>query len=286
MWQALAGAAVGGIAGGQKDKQQTVAGSSYADNINLRDFNDLNRGRSGLEEAGYNQQVSGFNDLIKLLQGGPGQAEVTADREFQNYYGNELQNRLMRMANPNAATRSEDAAYARQAFAPQYEQLSQQFKDQSVESNRLAARLGRAGNDPVLRNKMLQEQSRQTRMLDAQVGQYALQRPQQQFQEMADMGGYLAQVRSGLATQAMNNRMTLMNLGQQLANSERNYRLQAAGHSGTKESDTSTYSGGGFKGAMTGAMSGASMGMGFMGGGGGAATSMAGQSYANMGRRA
>lgn len=245
-------AAVGAIAGGQRDRVKNVSGASYSDNIRLQDFEDLNKGRSELEALGYNAQVSNFQDLMKLLQFGPGQSEIQANTQYQNQFANQLQGLLGRSLNPTQANIQEDYGVSQQLFAPQQVALNQQFQDQATASNRLAARLGRAGNDPVLRNKLMQEQTRQQSMLNAEIGSYARQLPDIQATRALNLGGALSQIRGGLASQALQNRQTLLSLGNELANSERNYRLQAAGRYGTRESDSAQYSGGGIKGALQG----------------------------------
>lgn len=282
MWQAIAGAAVGGIAGGQKDKQQEVGGFSSSSGVTLKDFKDLQTGAGDLEKQSYDAQLKQFTELLGLVGRGPGQSEIDSNNTYQNSFATQLQSLMQNIQNPNVAANTDKA---RGLFAPQQTRLEQQFQDQRTEGQRMAARMGRPGNDPILQNKLMQEQSRQQRVLDSEVGSYARQLPELEANNIMNIGGTLSNLRQGLASQALQNRQTLLSMGQQLASSERNWRLGNASHTQSGDSDSSVYSGGGFKGAVTGMMSGASMGMG-MGGKGGATQATAGNSYSNMGNKA
>jgi len=132
----------------------------------------------------------------------------------------------------------------------------------------MAARMGRPGNDPIFANKLMQEQTRQQTMLNSQIGSYARQLPEMTANNVMSIGGALSNLRQGLASQALQNRQILLQMGNQLATAERNFRVGTATKSQSGDSDTSQYSGGGFKGAMMGAMQGASSVMGMAGGGG------------------
>ncbi len=261
-WVALAVGAAGALAGSMGSRGSSSGSSNESSGVNLRDFGALNQGQSGLENQAYNQQVSSFADLSKLVGNGPGGQEVTANNQFQFQYGNQLQGLLNKAANPN---QQENFATAQQYFAPQQTALNQQFQQQGIESNRLAARLGRAGNDPVLNNKLAQEKTRQQTMLNSEIGAFGQQLPAFQANQIMGIGNQLSNLRQGLATQAMNNRQTLLSMGNQLASSERNYRLQTADRFGSNSSTGSTQSGGGLGGAITGGIAGFGAGMGMMG---------------------
>lgn len=279
---AAAGAVLGGIAGGQKDSTRQYSEGSQNSGLNLLNFKDLNKGRSGLEKQAYNNQLNTFSDLSSLLNIGPGQNEIQANNQFQNSFASQLEQLLGQIQNPNSQANFNEA---KQLFAPQQTALNQQFQDQQTEANRLAARLGRSGNDPVLRNKLMQEQTRQQTMLNSQVGSYGMQLPAIRSQQVMDLGGALSNLRQGLATQALQNRQTLLALGNQLTNSERDYRVQTAQRYGNTYNTGETLSGGGLKGILGGAGAGMSSMMGMMGGGmgGGAKAPMAGASNLNTG---
>ncbi len=278
-WIALAAAAVGAVAGSQKDSTTNYQEGATTSGIRLQNFDTLNQGRSGLEAASYEGQLKNYNDLSDLVGRGPGANEVSANTQFQNQYAQQLQQLMGNIANPN---QQQNFATAQQYFAPQQTALNQQFEQQGVQSNRLAARLGRAGNDPILRNKLSQEQTRQQTMLNSQIGQFGQELPAFQANQIMGVGNALSNLRGGLATQAMNNRSQMLSMGQQLAASERQYRINTAQQYGSSYSHGETLSGGGMKGALGGAMQGFSMGMGMPSMGGGAAPAAVGT--ASMGR--
>lgn len=265
MWQALAAAAAGGIAGGQKDKQQTVQGFGNTSGLILRDFKDITKGAGDLENNVYAGQVSQFADLLKLVQGGPGQQEITDNNQYQNTFGNLLNNLLGQVYSPTKAQTQENMGKARDLFSVDQTLLNQRFQDQETEGRRMSAQLGRAGNDPILRNKMMQERTRQQQQLDSQVTSYARQLPEITANNVMSVGGALSNLKSNLAAQAMSNRQMLLQMGDVLKNSERNFRMGTATRENQGSTDTSVYSGGGFKGAMSGAIEGGGAMMGGMG---------------------
>ncbi len=264
-WVAVGAAALGAVAGSQKDKSD--ASSSTTTQMQLRDFNSLNVGRSDLEAQAYDQSKSTFTDLSSMVNQGPGSAEITANNTYQNSFANTLQGMLAQISNPTAASQQANFSQAQQMFAPQQTALNQQFQDASRSSDRLSARLGRAGNDPILRNKLMQEQTRQQTTLNSQIGAYGQQLPYIRAQQTADIGGQLSNLRAGLATQAMQNRQMLMGVGQSLTAAERNYRMGTA--TKTSDSNEDMSSGGGLKGAIQGGMAGLGAGMSAMKGMGG-----------------
>lgn len=259
-WAALAAAAVGAVAGGQKDAATSYEEGATTRGLRLQDFSTLGQGQSGLEKNTYESQISQFADLQKLLGLGPGANEVARNTQFQNQYGGQLQQLLNRAINPN---QQENFNTAKQYFAPQQTALDQQFEQQGIESNRLAARLGRGGNDPILRNKLSQERTRQQTMLNSQIGAFGQQLPAFQADQIMGIGGALSNLRGGLATQAMNNRAALLSMGQQLAASERQYRINTAQQYGSSYSHGEQLSGGGLKGALQGGLAGFGAGGGF-----------------------
>lgn len=255
---AAAGAVVGGIAGAQGNNSNQ--NQSQVSSVRMRDIKDLNKGRSALEAAGDDQSLSQFNSLAGLVNAGPGQQAVTDAGAWDQTFMQQLQTMLN---GPTSGQITQAQGFAQSMFDPQRVQMQQAFKDQEVQSNRLAARLGRAGNDPILRNKLAQEQTRQSAQLNANQGAFAAQYAQQLPQNYLSMGSALSNLKNGLATQAFQNRQALLTMGQQLTSAERNYRLNTA----TKIGNTNTQgsSGGGFAGAIGGALAGAGGAMDFMG---------------------
>ncbi len=257
-WVALAMAAAGAVAGSMKDNATESASGTKTTNLNLRNFDDINKGQSELEQNAYGTQLGSFQDLSRLMQHGPGTGEIDANNQFQNQYANQMQQFMNQIANPN---QQQQFNTAKQYFAPQQTALNQQFADQNTQQNRLAAKLGRGGNDPTMRNMMMKEQTRQQTMLNSEIGAFGQQLPSYQASQLMSVGNNLSNLRQGLATQAMNNRTNLINMGNQLKDSERNYRLQTAQRSEASQSEGLTSSGGGMKGAITGAIGGAGAGM-------------------------
>ncbi len=229
----VAGAVLGGIAGGQKKRSSSTVDVAPA---------------SALE----NQAVSLSGDQLKQLQdliaAGPGKSDITAAGDA----GNNLTALLSRLQQSGGIATGAELDQSRQQsealFAPERVAMQQAFQDQQIQANRTAARMGRSINDPILQAKLAQEQTRQTQQLNAQHTAYAAQAPQRQL----DMAGQLFNVRQGLASQALANRQNLFAMGQQAISSERNFRLGTAGRSET--------SGGGLAGAISGALAGAGTG--------------------------
>lgn len=261
---AAAGAVLGGLAGAQGSKQSTTG--STTSTVRLRNIADLNKGRSALETAGDDASLAQFNQLAGLVTAGPNQTVVSDAMAWDQNFGAQLQSMLN---GPTGAQVGQANQFAQDIFAPQQLAMQQGFQDQGVQANRLAARLGRAGNDPILRAKLAQEQTRQSAMLNSQQGSFAAQYAQQMPQQFMQMGSALSNLKNGLATQAFQNRQALLTLGQQLTQGERNYRLNTATRTGDSTSVTS--GGGGMAGAIGGAMAGAGGAMDLMGkfGGGG-----------------
>lgn len=267
-WAALATAAAGAIAGGQKDNSGGTSGGSSNSSVMLRGMDYLNKGRSDVEATADKSSLDIFKTLENLLKLGPGESEISANTTFQNQFADQLQQLFQTGGMPNQNQVAQANQYANQMFAPQQTALDQQFEDHQVQSKRLAAKLGRPGNDPILRNKMIQEQTRQQRLLDSQKGAFGSQFAQQLPQQMMDIGGMLSNLRSGLATQAFQNRQSLLTMGQQLVQNERNYRVSTANRYGESQNRNWAYSGGGAAGAINGGIAGLGAGMSMMGGGG------------------
>ncbi len=256
-WESLAGgvagAGVGGLIGGTGTPSSGRGQSNYINDIRLQNFEDISKGQSGLEANTYQGNLGAYADLQSLIGAGPGMNEVSSNTQFQNQYAQQLQQLMSGIANPN---QQQNFKTAQQYFAPQQTALNQQFEQQGVQSNRLAARLGRAGNDPILRNKLSQEQTRQQTMLNSQIGQFGQELPAFKANQIMGVGNALSNLRGGLATQAMNNRSTLLSMGQQLNQAERNYRIQTARKIGGQSTVNDSSEGGGLGGMLSGGLSG------------------------------
>lgn len=269
----LFGPILGAIAGSQPDHS---GGNSWQQSyLNMRDFsgNNILQGASDLEAAAYKGDLSNFNSLQDLTNQGPGAAEVSANNQFQNSFANQLQGLLNQVANPNNPQNiAQNFGQAQALFAPQQTALNQSFQQQGWQNDQLAARLGRSGNDPILRNKLAQSQTLQQNQLNSQIGSYAQQLPMITAQNVMNVGGQLSNIRGGLATQAFQNRQNLMAMGQQLTDSERNYRVGTAQRMSANDSNQYGANGGGTN-ALAGGIKGFMAGSGSGGGGIGALAS-------------
>lgn len=201
-----------------------------------------------------------YGQLGQMVGAGPGQQDVTAALGSTRDLASMLQSFAKGGFLPGQEDITTAQNFAQQMFAPQQTALQQSFQDQQTQANRMAAQMGRGANDPILAAKLAQEQTRQQGMLSAQQGAFAadfgMQLPGQRlgFQEQ------LANVRSGLATQAMQNRQSLFSMGQQAQQAERNWRLNTASRTNTQTS------GGDFMSAVGGISAIAGAGFGIAGG--------------------
>lgn len=245
--------ALGALAGSQGQKSS----QDYTSNVKLQDISTLNRGRSTSERSAVTAQDTMLQQLQGLTAAGPGASAITDSLGASNNLANALQTASASGGMPGQQDIQGAQQFTSNIFAPQQTQLNQQFQDQQVEQARLAARLGRPVNDPILQAKMQTEQVRQQQGLSAQMTSASAQTAQQFSDRRLSLLNDVANVRGGLATQAFSNRQALATLGNQIVTSERNYRLGAANRSGTQN----TQSGGGIAGAISGGLAGAGAGM-------------------------
>lgn len=224
----LLGDSLGDLPGLFDDK--TTASS--VSTVNLRNFEDLIKGQSGLAADAYDVQTGGLENLRNLLtRGGTAQIEgdIDAARSAQLSLAQMLQQAQSGPSSQNVVSAQN---FANSIFAPQEQAMRQQFKQSETETSRLAARLGRQVDDPILRAKLAESQAVQMGQLGAQKGAFTAQTAQGFQNQALQMQNQLAQVRGGLATQALQNRQTLMGMGQSLLNQERQFRLNTATRTG------------------------------------------------------
>lgn len=256
MYMALAGAAMGALSGSQGSS--STQNQSSTSTVSLRNSKDLDKGRSALEAAANTGTLNQYNALTNMINQGPGQADVNA----ANMYDRDLafqMNQFMREG-PNQNQIDQANQTTNRLFAGQEAAMKFNFQDQEVQNNRLAARLGRSGNDPMLRAKLAQEQTRQQYMLGADKTTFTGQQLQQLPGQMMQMGSYISNIKNGLASQAFANRQNLLQLGNSLTQAERDYRINTATR--TTDSTMSQSTPGGLSGAIGGALAGAGMGAG------------------------
>lgn len=88
-----------------------------------------------------------------------------------------------------------DLAQAEKVFSPRQVALEEAFRQQRIGNQQLAARLGRAANDPILAAKLAQEQTRQSGALSAEKAAYSATLPLERLQ--------FAQQRAGLEAEQL-----------------------------------------------------------------------------------
>lgn len=200
---------------------------------------------------------SDYAAMQGMVGAGAGQSDVAAGTASQRDLAALLQQYSQGGYLPSQADISSSNDLAAKLFGAQRLGMQQSFGDQLTQANQQAALMGRSGDDPILKAKLAQEQTRQASMLDAQQGswaqQFALNQPMQRLGFAQDRAGILG----GLATQAMANRQALLSLGQGINQMEFGNRLQAAG-----KTTTQSY-GGGLGGMFSGMIGGAGAGMSF-----------------------
>jgi hypothetical protein len=251
------GTAVGAVAGGALGY---LSGSGEEESAQTAWSQSINLGKMSGRERSANQGVtSSYNMFGQLVNAGPGISDVRASRASNNDLSAMLERYKMEGgADPTAGDISRAGSLSDQLFAAQRIQMGQAFEDQTTGANRQAALMGRSINDPILKAKLAQEQTRQSAVLGAQQGSFATQYAMQQPMQRLGFQQQLTDFRGGLASQAMANRQALMAAGQTIQSNERNWRLQKADKSGTGSSQAAPL---GFTGAMTQGLALGSMGM-------------------------
>ena len=239
-----AGAVLGGIAGAQGQRSST----DYTSGIRVAP-------ETALEQYASGDLLSRLKELGGIVSAGPGIGEQQAALTAQQGLASTLDRYAQGGFLPSEADTQQAFGLANQLFSPQMRQMQEQ-------AQRRAALLGRSGADPVLQARLAQQQSD---LVNPFVAQQAMSLPLQrlQFQQQA------ADLRAGLASQALANRSTLMSMGSQLREADRSYRI----NTGERYGNQSTTSGGGVAGAISGALAGFGAGMSayntFAGAGGG-----------------
>lgn len=233
-----AGGILGGIAGaqGQQSSQTTTRNLAPA---------------GAQETAAGNTAYDALAQLQALIGQGPGSQAITNSGNANNQLATLLQQYMQTGGAPTSQQQGVANQYTQQAFAGQQNALQNAFADQRTQASRSAARMGRSALDPVLNNKLAQEQTRQQGQLAADMTSFGAQYANQLSQNTVGYAGQLQQLQAGLASQALANRQALLGLGSQLRDSDRNFRA------GTASSTTTQSSGGGFMGALQGALGGA-----------------------------
>ena len=170
------------------------------------------------------RQLQGFEGLVNA---GPGNAQMQAGVTGMEDYAKMLGN----FSSPQGLFA------AQQQGIDQYSKLGDmifggQMRQQQQEAQRLAGRLGRPTNDPILQAKLAQQRS-------DTVGAFAAQQSMALPGQLAQFGGQRAEVLQGLASQAMANRLALLGMGSQLREQDRGYRINTGERYSTQTQDGS-----------------------------------------------
>jgi hypothetical protein len=244
-----AGGLLGGVAGaiGSKERQQM--------NVSLPDLSAFEQRLAGVRQGQAGEVEQAYDGVKSLLGMGPGAGDVQAGYNSQLDLAALLKKFSMGGFIPEQNDINTANTFAGQMFQPQQIAMQQAFQDQRMMGNRAMAKMGRGPGDPIMMNKLAQEETRQQAMLGAQQGQFASQfamnMPTQRLQYAQDHSNLM----SGLASQALANRQALLSMGSNLQQAERSYRLGAANR------EVTNFSGGGFGGFFAGAAAGAGSGL-------------------------
>jgi hypothetical protein len=235
----LGGAALGGIAGAipKKTTSSVDAGGASPDEL-----------------KGLQLQNDQLTQLQSLTNAGPGQADVTRSLASQRGLAALLQQYAQSGGLPSSADISTTNSLAGNLFAARRTALNQEFQDQDIATQQLAARLNRTSDDPILRARLLTQRSRAIDSLNAEQQGFGTQLALGLADRRVGFAQGAAGVDAALAAQAQTNRAALLGIGSNIAQAERNFRLGTATRTGE--------SGGGFGGAIGGALGGFGGGLG------------------------
>jgi hypothetical protein len=204
--------------------------------------------------AALNLQNDSLANFQRLIGAGPNIGNVQQSQGFNQNLINMLGQYSQSGGLPNQQQMGQANQFAQAAFAPQRQQLQQDYTQAGYQNQQQAARLGRQVNDPVLQAKLQNQYANNSAQLSAQQGAYgsnlALQLPQQQLGYATQQAGLADQ----LSQQAQTNQYTLLGLGNQLYNQSLNYGLSTATRTGSQQQ------GGSVGGAIGGALGGFGMG--------------------------
>jgi hypothetical protein len=191
-------------------------------------------------------------DIQKMVNAGPGQADVERSLNSQRGLADMLRQLSQSGGLPTAEDTAASTSLAGGLFNARRTSMNQTFQDLDTDNARLAARLGRDPLDPILRAKLGTTKARMSDSLAAEqtdwANNFALNLPGRRLGFASDAASVDAQ----LAAQAAQNRATLLGLGTNLLNSERNFRLGAAGKTTTQNANLGDAIGGFFGGAGAG----------------------------------
>lgn len=210
---------------------------------------------SELEKKAEGLSLDQLNQLQALIGAGPGMGEVRGANSANSQLLQLLQSFSQGGFLPNQQDFMQARQYTNDIFAGQQEDLNQMFEQNRVMADRRAASMGRSKIDPVLQNMLFQQNNQAQRSLDSQkqsaFAQYASQLPMQRLQFTQAFQG----LSQGLASQALQNRQALLNLGQNIQTGQQNFRANSAEQVQTSSTP------GSFSNALLGGLAGLGSGM-------------------------
>lgn len=213
-------------------------------------------GPSATGQAGEQAILQNLGQLQNYANLGPGAQDVTGGVNAQRSLADMLQSFSKGGFLPGQEDWNTANQFASQAFQPQQVAMNQAFQQNQQRTAQLAAQLGRPVNDPILQAKLAQEQMQGAERLGASQSAYASEFAQRLPQQRLGYMGQFADVKSGLASQAMANRQALIGIGSNLQQQDQNFRLQSAG--------VNVQQGGGKQGEIAGFLAGGGKGIGQM----------------------
>jgi hypothetical protein len=172
---------------------------------------------NSFQTMGQNQMVDSFRQMQGFAAKGPGAEDVGNFTGSQRDLASMLQQYSQGGFMPGQEDISQANTLAGQLFQAQRTAQTQAFQDQMTMANRAAARSGRGVNDPILRNKLAQEQTRQGAMLEAQQGGFAAQYAQSLPGQRLNFAQQRVGVLGDLSNQAYSNQTNLFNTGQAIS---------------------------------------------------------------------
>ncbi len=233
-------AVVGGIAGSQGERaSQSTNGRS---NVFLAPESELGK-------AAKDAQLTNLKSFQGLVDAGANQGDVGSAAGSQRSLADLLDSFSKGGFMPTEQDTAQATHLADQLLAPS-------FRQQGIDANRMAAKMGRPINDPILQAKLRTAEADQR-------GTFIAQQAQQLPLQRLGFATQLSDVRNNLASQAMSNRQAILGIGGNILGQEQNMQLGAA--SRTNDSQVNQQSGGGFGGFLTGAIGGAGAGKKLMG---------------------
>ena len=237
MWGAALTAGLGALAGAQGNS------STGTSRVNLAPEGSTEAlGRGAVEST-----LPGLQGLVNM---GPGQQSIMQSNASQQQLSSLLQQYSQGGYMPTQQDTQMANQYAQTAFQPQQVAMNQSFEEEKQRASQLAAQLGRPVNDPIIQARLSQERMRGQERLGAQQSAFASEFAMSQPQQRLGYTAQLADIQSGLASQAMQNRQALIGLGSQLQGQGMQFR------SGTATRTQEQSGGGGLAGAISGGLAG------------------------------